>query len=60
MDIVNIILIVGGLALVVYAMWLKAETMEIDAKEPHHDNRKSSHYSISHQVQKDEIERRGF
>tara|TARA_Y100000310_G_C19976341_1_gene487754 strand:+ start:264 stop:446 length:183 start_codon:yes stop_codon:yes gene_type:complete len=60
MDIVNIILIVGGLALVVYAMWLKAETMEIDDIEPHHDNRKGSYYSISQKVARDEKERRGF
>ena len=60
MDIVNIVLIVGGLTLVVYALWLKAETMEIDNKEPHHDNLKSSHYSISHQVQRDEKKRRGY
>ena len=54
MDILNIILIVGGLSLIVYAMWLKANMMEINERASHHDNLKGSHYSISHQVQREE------
>jgi len=54
MDILNIILIAGGLSLIVYAMWLKANMMEINERASHHDNLESSHYSISHQVRKKE------
>lgn len=53
MELVNIVLIVGGLALVVYAMWLKAELMDIESRPSHHDNRRGSHYYESNKKDKE-------
>ena len=47
MDLVNVILIIGGLAFMVYALWLKAEMLDIESRPKHHDHRKGSHYHES-------------
>ena len=44
MNLLNIILIIGGLALVVYALLLKAHMLDIKSRPAHHDNQKGSHY----------------
>ena len=48
MDLVNVILIIGGLAFMVYALWLKAEMLDIESRPKHHDHRKGSYYYESH------------
>lgn len=53
MDIVNVILIIGGLALIVYALLLAAHMEDIKSKPTHHDNRNGSYYSLSHKIKRD-------
>ena len=44
MDLTNTVLIIGGLFLIVYAMYLISE-LEIEEEDTtHHDNRKGSYY----------------
>ena len=54
MDLVNTILIIGGLAIVVYALLLEASRIDEEDKPIHHDNRKGSHYYETHNSKKED------
>ena len=55
----KVILIIGGLALLKYIID-KYVVDDYDEYPIHHDNLKTSFYSISHQVNRDERKRRGY
>ena len=56
---IKVILIIGGLALLEYIID-KYVVDDYDEHPIHHDNLKTSFYSISHQVNRDERKRRGY
>lgn len=60
MDLINTILIIGGLGLIVYALLLAAHMEDIKSKPRHHDQAKGSYYDISQQVKRDQRKERGY
>ena len=56
----SILFIVGLVVLFAFLDWLGYKLRDQTPDTTHHDHKKFSHYSISHQVRRDEIKRRGY
>ena len=56
----EIIMLIFCIACFAAVLYVVITEEDMSKHPPHHDNLPTSHYSISHQVQRDEKKRRGY